>query len=45
MNVLVLGVLFTGELGLDLEGVCAEVITLGLEEVCGEVLGAVAVEP
>lgn len=39
---LVLGV---GELWLDLEGVGTEVISLGLEQVGGEVLGAVTIEP
>lgn len=37
-------VLLVGRLGLDEEGVGAEVVTLGLEEVGREVLGAVAVE-
>lgn len=45
MDVLSLRVLLAGELGLDLEGVGTEVVTLSLEEVGGEVLGAVAVEP
>lgn len=39
------GVLVAGELGLDLEGVGTEVVTLGLEQVGGQVLGAVTVEP
>lgn len=43
MDVLALGVLVVGELGLDLEGVGTEVVTLGLEEVGGEVLGTVTV--
>lgn len=43
MDVLALGVLLAGELGLDAEGVGTEVVTLGLEHVGGEVLGAVAV--
>ena len=45
MNVLVVRVFFARELWLDLEGVGAEVITLGLEKVGGEVLGAVTVKP
>lgn len=45
MNVLASGVLVVGSLGLDLEGVGTEVVTLGLEKVGGEILGAVAVEP
>lgn len=45
VNVLALGVLVAGKLGLDVEGVGTEVITLGLEKVGGEVLGAVTVEP
>lgn len=45
MDVLALGVLVAGILGLDVEGVGTEVVTLSLEEVRGEVLGAVAVEP
>lgn len=45
MDVGVNGVLLVGSLGLDLEGVGTEVITLGLEEVGGEVLGAVTIEP
>lgn len=44
VDVLALGVLGVGELGLDLEGVGTEVVTLGLEQVGGQVLGAVAVE-
>lgn len=39
---LVLGI---GKVGLDVEGVGTEVITLSLEQVGGQVLGAVAVEP
>lgn len=45
MNVLAFGVLVAGVLGLDAEGVGTEVVTLSLEEVGGEVLGAVTVEP
>lgn len=45
MDVLSDLVLSVGELWLDLEGVGTEVITLGLEEVGREVLGAVTVEP
>jgi len=45
VNVLAVLVLGVGELGLDLEGVGAEVVSLGLEQVGGQVLGAVAVEP
>lgn len=43
MDVLALGVLVAGVLGLDAEGVGTEVVTLGLEHVGGEILGAVAV--
>ena len=43
VDVLADGVLVVGELGLDLEGVGTEVVTLGLEEVGGEVLGTVTV--
>lgn len=45
MDVSVLLVLLAGILGLDAESVGTEVVTLGLEQVGGEVLGAVAVEP
>ena len=45
MDVLTLLVLLVGELGLDVEGVCTEVITLSLEEVGWEVLGAVTIKP
>lgn len=45
MNVLSDLVLLVCEFGLDLEGVCTEVITLGLEKVGREVLGAVTIEP
>ncbi|KAI6770536.1 hypothetical protein HG530_005165 [Fusarium avenaceum] len=45
VNVLAFGVLVAGVLGLDAEGVGTEVVTLSLEEVGGEVLGAVTVEP
>ncbi len=38
-------VLRIGELWLDLEGVGTEVITLSLEQVGGQILGAVTVEP
>jgi len=43
VDVLALGVLLAGVLGLDAEGVGTEVVTLGLEHVGGEVLGAVTV--
>ena len=43
MDVLALGVLLAGVLGLDAEGVGTEVVTLGLKHVGGEVLGAVTV--
>jgi hypothetical protein len=43
VDVLALGVLLAGVLGLDAESVGTEVITLGLEHVRGEVLGAVTV--
>lgn len=45
MNVLSLGVLLVGVLGLNDEGVGAKVITLSLEQVGGQVLGAVSIEP
>ncbi|KAI6759042.1 hypothetical protein HG531_014038 [Fusarium graminearum] len=45
VNVLAVGVLLAGVLGLDAEGVGTEVVTLSLEKVGGEVLGAVTVEP
>ena len=43
VDVLALGVLLAGVLGLDAEGVGTEVVTLGLEHVGGQVLGAVTV--
>lgn len=43
--VLALGVLLVREFRLDQERVSAEVVTLGLEQVGGQVLGAVTVEP
>lgn len=43
MDVLALGEGLAGVLGLDVEGVGTEVVTLGLEQVGGQVLGAVAV--
>lgn len=43
MDVLALLVLLVGELWLDPEGVCAEVVTLCLQQVGGQVLGAVSV--
>lgn len=43
MDVLALGEVFVGVLGLDAESVGTEVITLGLQQVGGKVLGAVAV--
>lgn len=43
VDVLALGVLLAGVLGLDAESVGTEVVTLGLEHVGGQVLGAVAV--
>ena len=43
VDVLALGVLLVGVLRLDAESVGTEVVTLGLEHVGGEVLGAVAV--
>ena len=45
MDVGVSGVLGVRSLGLHLEGVGTEVITLRLEQVGGEVLGAVSIEP
>lgn len=43
VDVLALGVVLVGVLGLDAEGVGTEVVTLGLQQVGREVLGAVAV--
>lgn len=43
MDVLALGEGLAGVLGLDAESVSAKVITLGLQQVGGQVLGAVAV--
>ena len=43
VDVLVLGVLLASELGVDAEGVGTEVVTLGLQQVGGQGLGAVAV--
>jgi hypothetical protein len=43
VDVLALGVLLAGALRLDPEGVGTEVVTLCLEQVGGQVLGAVAV--
>lgn len=43
MDVLVFGVLLASELGVDAEGVGTEVVTLGLQQVGGQSLGAVAV--
>lgn len=43
MNVLALGEGLVGALGLDAESVGTEVVTLGLEQVGGQVAGAVAV--
>ena len=43
VNVLALRVFFAGVLRLDPEGVCTKVVTLSLEEVGGQVLGAVSV--
>lgn len=43
MNVLALGEGLVGVLGLDAESVGTEVVTLGLQQVGGQVLGAVAV--
>lgn len=43
VDVLALLVLLVGEFGLDAEGVGTEVITLGLQQVGGQVLGAVTV--
>lgn len=45
MNVLAVGVLVAGVLGLDMESVSTKVITLSLQQVGGQVLGAVTVEP
>lgn len=43
VNVLALGEVRVGTLGLDAEGVGTEVVTLGLQQVGGQILGAVAV--
>ena len=43
MDVLTLGVGLTGELGLDAESVGTEVVTLGLQQIGGKVLGAVTI--
>ena len=43
MRVLAFGVLLVGKFGLDEEGVGTEVVTLSLEQVGGQVLGAVSV--
>ena len=43
VDVLTLGEVLVGMLGLDAEGVGTEVVTLGLQQVGGQVLGAVAV--
>lgn len=43
MDVLALGESLTGEFGLDAESVGTEVVTLGLEQVGGKVLGAVTI--
>jgi hypothetical protein len=43
VNVLTLLVLLVGAFGLDPEGVCAEVVTLCLQQVGGQVLCAVSV--
>lgn len=43
MDILALGEVLVGELGLDAEGVGTEVVTLSLQQVGGQVLGAVAV--
>lgn len=45
MDVLPDGVLVAGSLWLDPEGVGTKVVTLSLQQVGGQVLGAVAVEP
>ena len=45
VNVLAVGVLVAGVLGLDVESVSTKVITLSLQQVGGQVLGAVTVEP
>jgi len=45
VDILALLVLLIRKLGLDFEGMRTEVITLRLEQVGGQVLGAVTVEP
>ncbi len=45
MDVISLRILGAGELWLDLEGVGTKVISLSLEQVGGEILGTVTVEP
>ena len=44
MDPFVLGILLAGILGLDLEGVCTEIVALGLQQVGGKIGGAVTVE-
>ena len=43
MDILALGKILVGEFGLDTEGVGTKVITLGLEQVGGQVLSAIAI--
>jgi hypothetical protein len=45
MNILALWVFLAGIFGLDLEGMGAEIISLSLEQVGGQVLGAITVKP
>ena len=45
VDVFALGVLLVGVLGLDPEGVCAEVVTLCLQDIRRQVLGPVTVKP
>lgn len=45
MDILALRVVLAGIFRLDLESVGSKVISLGLKQVCGQVLGAVTVKP
>ena len=40
---LAFGILLVGILGLDLEGMCAEVISLSLQKICRQILGSIPV--
>ncbi len=45
MDILVFWVLLVGKFRLDSEGVRTKVISLGLEQVSGEILGTITIEP